>query len=139
MPCSDIAETIILRFDGDDRLRSYSLNKRTCGADVGHAELLAPYLSGQTAEQLLTVAPEQIWQQAGQPTGDEEFLVFKHLVAVQEAACVLLGQRRGDTEAACTAVSILTDERGLRFEGLLAVEAVADRIRACGNCRSCGG
>jgi hypothetical protein len=135
MPCSDITEVLRLELDAADRLRSYALNKRTCGAPIGDEALLLPQVAGADLEALLTLSFDEVL--AGVAPG-EEFLVAKHLVALQEAAAVLLGRAPTHPEAACTTVSLAAEGEALAFEALVRVDALAHKIKACGNCKRCG-
>jgi hypothetical protein len=138
VPCNDVTEVIDLALDGDDRLRAYALNKRTCGAEIGDAALLAEWLVGTPAPDILALTGEDVVARYAPPSA-EEFLYFKHLVAVQEALRVLTGGERGAPVDACVTVSVAAEaDGGVAFVGHLEVPLLAEKIRACGSCGSCG-
>jgi len=138
VPCNDISEQIVLRVSLDDRLLGYTLNKRTCGADIGRADLLSDWLAGLTTTAILGLDGGDLRDRYASLPEAEEFLYFKHLVAVQESVRVLVGAAAGAPGQACTTVEVSSDDKGLRFTGLIAVEGLTDKIKACGNCGSCG-
>jgi hypothetical protein len=137
VPCDDVTEVIDLELDPEDKLRVYALNKRTCGAEIGASALLLEWLAGRSMPDILALTGEDVVQQYAPPQA-EEFLYFKHLVAVQEALRVLTGAARGALDDACTAVSVVQEPSGLAFTGHLAVPLMTEKIRACGSCGSCG-
>ena len=139
MPCNDITEVISLSVDENDCLQSYQLNKRTCGAEIGQAQLLVPFLKGKSADQITHMGTSDLAEAfAGVMLEDDEFLYFKHLLAVQESLRVLLGHERGAPGDLCTVANIGADEHGLHFEGLISIDAVTEKIKSCGGCGGCG-
>jgi hypothetical protein len=137
MPCQDITEVIELRLDGADRLVSYRLNKRTCGAEIGQQSLLLPWVAGVIPETVLDLEASSILD-AANANADEEFLYIKHLVALQEALKVLIGAASDAPRDLCTPCAITADADGVTFEGLISIQAVTTQIKSCGNCGSCG-
>ncbi len=137
MPCNDITEVVVLRFDRSDHLVSYTLRKQTCGAEIGRAALLADLVLGQDVDALAHLDAADL-RGAFAIAPAEEFLYFKHLVALQTAVAVYTGGARGDVGQACTVVEVASDDQGVRFEGLIAVAALTQKIKACGNCGTCG-
>ncbi|MED5465366.1 MAG: hypothetical protein VX699_11980 [Myxococcota bacterium] len=138
MPCSDISETIQIRLDVDERLRSYQLNKASCGAEVGSEGLLLELVEGRTIEQILGVDPGELPGHLASVDDALEFLAFKHLFALQSTLEMYTGQRSGDPTAACSVASILHDFAGVEIQGVLASAPLEEKIRACGHCGSCG-
>ena len=136
MPCNDITEVIVLHLDAQDRLSSYTLNKRTCGAEIGAASLLLPWLHAHDAAAILSMQPNDVWQPGAVDAADE-FLYMKHLAAIQEALRVLTGSA-GGPGSFCTATAIHADADAVIFEGLIAVDMLAGKIKSCGQCGSCG-
>lgn len=137
MPCNDITEVIHLRLDDADRLVSYRLNKRTCGAQIGQESLLLPWLGGSNATAVLAMEANVILGLTAAQE-DEEFLYIKHLIALQEAIKVLTGAASGAPATLCTTAAVGADDHGLTFEGLISIDAVTKKIKSCGNCGSCG-
>lgn len=138
MPCSDVTEIIEVVVDGADRLKRYRLAKRTCGQGVGHESLLADWLTGQPANELLALAPETFLEAHGITDDLERFLTLKHLFALQAALRVLLGDAPGGPEDACAAAAVYADGDDLVLDGRIAVDIVTDQIRSCGGCKGCG-
>lgn len=138
MPCSDITEMIRLVIDDDDRLRDYRFIKRSCGQGVGAVALLLPLLAGLKVEEILRITPEGFLEQYPCAEDIEEFLVLKHLIAVQSALEVLTGRASGGPGALCAAAEISYENGECVLEARITVDAVTDKIRSCGSCRSCG-
>lgn len=138
MPCSDISETIQIRLDVDDRLRSYQLNKASCGAEVGSEALLEELVGGRSVQEILELDPGDLPQHLESVDETLEFLAFKHLFALQSTLEMYTGLQSGDPTAACTVASILHDFAGVEIQGVLASAPLEEKIRACGHCGSCG-
>ena len=138
MPCNDIRETILVRLDLDERISAYHLNKLTCGADVGDPSLLLDLVSGARPEEVLAFPPHQLptHLEGGDPT--LEFLAFKHLFALQAALRVFTGVDPGNPTAECTVAKIVNDFAGIEFHGVLDSAPILERIKACGQCGTCG-
>lgn len=139
MPCNDITEVLEVVLDADDRLKDYALAKRSCGRGVGVASLLIDQLGGRTLDELLHKTAEEYLTEFPIEDETEEFLSLKHLFAIQGALEVLTGTEPGGKDDAFAAGEIVYDADGTRINGLIAIDAVTERIKACGNCRSCGG
>lgn len=133
MPCSDVTEVIALRLDPHDRLRGYELRKRTCGAEIGRASLLMPWLGGRPATDVLALHGDDLLT-ALDPSADEEMLYFKHLVALQQALAVLLGLEPGGPGRPCTAAEIFADGDEVGIVADLPVQLLTERIEACARC-----
>jgi hypothetical protein len=144
MPCSDVTERIQVVVDGEDRLKDYTLTKRTCGQGVGAPELLLGQLQGKSIEQILDFDAEQYWDEfpLEGPVTDEteilEFLALKHLFALQGTLEVLVGKASGGQGQTCAAAEIMNDGDDLIIEALIAVDVVTEKIKSCGGCGSCG-
>ncbi len=137
MPCNDISELLRVAFDDSDRVARYSLEKRTCGAEVGKASLLLPLVCGLTAEEVCDLDASRVHATFA-PSPAEEFVYFKHLAALQVGLGVLLGRLPASPDGPCTPLGIVAEAGALQLEALVSVEALTDKIKACGNCGSCG-
>jgi len=137
VPCDDISEVIDIQLDAEERLRDYRLNKRTCGAAVGQESLLLDLLAHRSVEEVLQLEASDVVARFPRMPQAEEFLYFKHFLAVQEALKVLSGLAEGGPGATCEASSIDAEGDNLRFVGTIAVDLMTDRIRACARCSSC--
>ena len=60
MPCNDITEVIDLHVDAADRLRSYKLNKLTCGAEIGSDSLLLSLFINRRTDEILALEPTDV-------------------------------------------------------------------------------
>lgn len=137
MPCNDITEVLHIELDGADAILGYALNKRTCGAPIGDAALLLPWVAKQSVDTILAWQLEDAFAYFCPPSA-EEFLYAKHLVALQEGLRVLVGQSSAAADGMCTPVTVSAHPAGVSFEGLVKIDAVTKRIKSCGNCGSCG-
>ena len=137
MPCEDVTESLQLRLDQDDRLAGYRLLKRTCGRAVGEESLLAMVLAGMHAEELLAMQPEALFDRYEVTSDEEEFLALKHLLALQGAIAVLLGQADGGPNDAVRMAAVRYGEE-LELEVDIVVEVLTEKIKSCGKCSGCG-
>lgn len=138
MPCTDLTDAIDAHFDLDDRLVTYTLAKRTCGAAAGEASLLLEVLRGHGPERLLAVQAGELVERLASPTPTLEFLAVKHLGALQELARVYTGASAGTPHDTCILEAISADDTGIHVRCLLTAGVRAGDVRACGGCGSCG-
>lgn len=138
MPCSDLTELIHVAVDSDGRLADYHFVKRTCGQAVGVRSLLLPLFRGESVESILELEPAAFLERF--PVADplEEFLSLKHLIALQSALEVLTGRSPGGAREICAVAEIGADGDAVHLDARIKLDLVTDRIKACGNCRSCG-
>ncbi|PIR24683.1 MAG: hypothetical protein COX62_03090 [Deltaproteobacteria bacterium CG_4_10_14_0_2_um_filter_43_8] len=139
MPCNDITDLLKLELDADERISSYRLSKRTCGAAVGGYSLLQDWMQGKLAEEVLAMPADVFLEEL--PPQDEtyEFLYLKHFFSIQNALEVMLGSASGKREDKCIIESIEHGPEGYTFTSSIKVEIVAKQIKACAGCKSgCG-
>ena len=134
MPCDDISEVIDIRLDVDECLESYQLNKRTCGAQIGNENLLYELFRGQRPEEILEFPSHNLRAAMPEMQDDDEFLYYKHLFALQLALEVLIGREAGARTEPCALASVSHDPYGLTFRGIISIDAVSRKIKACGHC-----
>ncbi len=138
MPCTDVTEIIEVALDPNDRLKSYSLSKKTCGQPVGQASLLVGWLRGLPVEDILACDADTFLAEHPVKTQLEGFLTLKHLFALQSALQVLAGKEPGGPDDPCAATSVRYAEDELVIRATIRVDMVTDKIKACGHCKGCG-
>lgn len=138
MPCNDISEIIRIELDASDRLLHYSLNKKTCGTEIGQTALLIGMFRDRHAEEILDLDHSDVFHFYETPDPEDEFFYFKHFFAVQSAVSALLGKSDSAPGDDCTTISVSVEADNLRYEGLLAVDALARKVKSCGHCGECG-
>jgi len=138
MPCNDLTELIQVVIDAEDRLLRYRFIKRTCGQGVGLDSLLAGPLVGKSVDEILAIDPAAFLQAYPVAEEIEEFLNLKHLIAVQSALEVLIGQSAGGPGAICAAAEISFENGETLIDAQIHIDLVTDKIKSCGGCKSCG-
>lgn len=138
MPCSDVTEMVQVVIDRDDRLKSYTYSKKTCGRGVGAATLLMEPFAGMSVDDLLALDAETFLARHPVENELEEFLRLKHFFAVQSALEVLTGHEPGGPEDICAAAEIAYDNGDIVIEARILVDLVTEKIASCGNCKGCG-
>ena len=138
MPCSDVTELLRLTLDAEDRLADYAFVKRTCGQGVGAANLLLPLLECRGLDDLLGISPEAFLETYTAEESIEEFLALKHLIAIQSALRVLIGQAPCGSGELCAASEIEHAPDATTIQVRISVELLTKEIESCGNCGSCG-
>ncbi|MBI4556978.1 MAG: hypothetical protein HY706_05285 [Candidatus Hydrogenedentes bacterium] len=138
MPCKDVTELIEVVIDADDRLKSYTFNKRTCGQAVGAASLLLEQLGGRSIAALSALDADTYLAEFPQQSDVEEFLSLKHLFAIQSVLAVLTGHEPGGPDDVCAAADISYDGNDLVINARISVDLVTEKIKSCGHCKSCG-
>ncbi|MBI5153787.1 hypothetical protein HZA57_00990, partial [Candidatus Poribacteria bacterium] len=134
----DVTESLRIVLDSGDRLLDYTLIKRTCGRAVGERSLILDWAKGRTAGELLAVAAGEFLDAFSPEDETHEFLLLKHLLALQGGLAVFTGAEAGAAGSPCAAESVTCGETGFEFLGQLRVDILTDRIRACGRCAGCG-
>ncbi len=137
MPCASVDEHISLVLDGRDRLKNYTLRKGVCGAPVGHESFLLDQLAGASVEELLALDSAACLARLPATDGPQEFLVAKHLAAIQEALKALTGKQPAGPKDLCAAASIQCDGDETAIGAWIAVDVDTERIQSCGPCQTC--
>ena len=136
MPCDDITDLLELWLDPDDKLEDYALTKRTCGAQVGHQAFLMPLVGGMNVEEIARSDYDLLLPHVETLGDRENFLAFKHFIALREACAAIIGDANPDS--AFTLSVAAQEQRGLFARGFVSVSRIEGTIKACGHCRSCG-
>jgi len=132
MPCSDQTERLTLELDGDDRLRSFTLDKLTCHQPVGGPGLL-PVVRDMPARSLLQADAYDLID----PRLDDvqAFMMMKQLFALQGAIAVMYGEPANGHSHAFELYEMEHDSGGIRLVGEIAINIIAKQISSCGGCR----
>ncbi len=139
MPCSDVTECISVVVGPGDLLADYQFQKRTCGQGVGAGRLLEEILLGRTVDDVLDYDAERFLSEHPVDGGLEEFLMLKHLFAVQSALEVLTGKEPGSAGDPCAAAAITYEPSGeIIISAQIAVDLMTEKIKSCGGCKGCG-
>lgn len=136
MPCNDITDLLELWLDENDRVEDYALTKKTCGAQVGHQAFLMPLIGGMGLEELARSDYALILPHVETLNDHENFLAFKHFIALRDAAATLIGSP--EPSSAFTLSVAAQEQRGFFARGFVSVSRIEGTIKACGHCRSCG-
>ncbi len=137
MPCDDVTEIIEVRLDGKDRLLAYRLNKRSCGTEIGADSLLIGKLRDRSADEIIAIDPSEFCDDIKPSDEIGEFLLLKHLFALQSALKTLTGACPPGPGQQCAVSEIQCDENEINIRAHIAVEIVADQIRSCRPCNKC--
>ena len=137
MPCDDITEIIEIRLGGDDELLAYRLNKLTCGTEIGADSLLIGKLRGKSADEIIAIDPSQFCDEIKPADEIGEFLLLKHLFALQSTLKTLTGACPAGPGQQCAVAEIQCDENEINLVGHIAVDIVTDEIRSCRPCNKC--
>jgi hypothetical protein len=134
MPCKDVTEEVELVLDEDERLKSYSVSKITCGISVGESSLLS-YIRGYDLTQLLSKTVIDFVPDILDWRDSDQFLLAKQLYAVQSAVRVHLGFLPGGKKNAFTLRDIEYSDHETVISGDLHVDIAAHEIPACTGCK----
>ncbi len=133
MPCSDVTEWLELTLDQDDGVTDFVLQKDTCGAPVGNA-LLLEYIQGIDPQRLLDVSLLELVPTVHDARHLDQFLLSKQLYALQEALAVYTGVKSGGKGELFTVEKLEYGPANTVIKGLVRVDLITEKIRACGNC-----
>jgi hypothetical protein len=136
VPCEDITDSLKIHLDKSERVVDYSLKRRTCGRGVGQERLIADWLFGRTASEVLQVTPGEFQQETKTGAGIRHYLALKHFMAVQNALSIVLGRVSGGPDDSCTLDCIDYSQDGIEIRAHLGAMAKAEEIEPCRSC--CG-
>ncbi|MFC1475046.1 hypothetical protein ACFLQG_00220 [Candidatus Zixiibacteriota bacterium] len=132
MPCKDITDILEINIDNNDIIKSYSITKRTCGRELLTKPSINSLIVNRSIEEILDFNIGEILIQEKPKTVRKEYLIVKHLVAVQSGLAVMLGKSSGSVEDFCTVVKIEQTEDGTIFECELSGTGLKEEIKSCG-------
>jgi hypothetical protein len=138
MPCSDVTELLKISLDPEDRITSYSLNKRTCGGTMGRDELILKMIRGQTATEIVQKPADEFYSGITFSSDLREMVYLKHYFAVQSGLAEFLGRELSESHSECTVESVVYGPDGVELTVLVHVDMLTDKIKACGGCSGCG-
>jgi hypothetical protein len=135
MPCDNVAETARLKFDNEERLVSYTLQKLNCAASLGDCSLLLPRLRGKTVSEILAFDSDSFFDRTAFESDIERFLSLKHFFAIISVLESLTGIKAGGgPDSQCTIVELNYGDDGFKVEADISIGLVTSQIKACGNC-----
>lgn len=139
MPCHDITDFLKVTLTQDDRLLSYKLAKRTCGAEVGNYSLISDWAVDRTAQEILDTEPVEFLTAHPPADETEEFLLLKHFFSLQNGLKSFLGLAPCGDQDPCTIDGVDYGLDEVEFRASLKVDLITSQIKSCGGCRSgCG-
>ncbi|MBI4126906.1 MAG: hypothetical protein HY465_05375 [Deltaproteobacteria bacterium] len=140
MPCNDVTDRLKVTLDGENRLVTYTLAKRTCGAEVGDYSLIEDWAKFLTAEEIIET-PADHFLDTKRPHDDaEEFLFLKHYFSLKNGLEAVMGLHAADgDDARCTIDKVEYGPDGLTFLASIKLDIITNQIKSCGGCsRGCG-
>ncbi|MBI4211836.1 MAG: hypothetical protein HY540_04280 [Deltaproteobacteria bacterium] len=135
MPCNDITDLLHLSLNQDDRITAYSLQKRTCGAEVGEYSLLSHWMDNKSIDDILASEPEQVLESKSPKDDTEEFLYLKHFFAVRNCLESFTGKRPSSDKDSVSIDRVDCSDEGVDIQASLKVEALATQVKSCSGCR----
>ncbi|MDP7040304.1 MAG: hypothetical protein QGI45_14185 [Myxococcota bacterium] len=138
MPCDDITEWVEVELNASDCLKNYSLNKRTCGAEIGNQSFLLKLFAGQSVNQILEKEPIVLLEEVDIENETDEFFALKHLFALQETLSSFIGITSSAPEASCAIAQVDYSDEQTHISAALSIVALTEKIKSCGACGSCG-
>ena len=133
MPCRDIREVLELQLDQDERVLTYTLSKRTCGAWVGTPSIMARELGTLTAAEVVDLKPAGLTDLDSE-VSELDFLRIKHLFAVQACLESYHGHAPAGPGGLCSLASVAVDDQRITIRAIIDGIALQREIAACGNC-----
>jgi hypothetical protein len=137
MPCSDVTELLTIDLDTDDRIRSYSLTKKTCGGTMGRDSLILKMINGKQAEELIATPIEVFYRDIRFSSDLKEMVYSKHYLAVQAGLAEFLGLPGRASRGACDLESVEYGPEGSAITARVRVALATSEITSCGTCASC--
>ena len=139
MPCNDVTETLLLKLDHTYNIQKYTLQKRTCGAEVAERSLLQTWLQSKTTEELLAMNTQDFLDFVKPQDINEQFAYLKHFDTLRFALQVLLGQEGSSTKSTCVIDDIIHNDKGVYAVMFIKVDIDTTKITACSSGCGSGG
>lgn len=134
MPCNDVSESMRIVLDEADRIRNYSLTKRTCGGAVGTESLLIDSIRGHEVGEVLGMEELEILRLQAPGSDVERFLTLKHLFGIRSVLEAYAGHRSAAADSACAIARIDFDGADTVIEAEINISLLTERIKACAHC-----
>lgn len=140
MPCNDVTETLLIKLDHTYSIQKYTLQKRTCGAEVAQRSLLQEWVQNQSADKLMTMSTAEFLDIFKPETIADQFALLKHFDTLKMALQVLVGDEDASKNSRCVIEDLIYNDNGVyavMFIGLPEIDTT--KIEACaGGCSSGG-
>ncbi|MCK5126142.1 MAG: hypothetical protein KAR42_07790 [candidate division Zixibacteria bacterium] len=137
MPCDNITELIRVVLDEKEQLTDYRFIKRTCGAGVGGESLLIDRFRGLAVSEIIKLNIDTFCQLYQAEKDWQQFLYLKHFIALRGVLQVYTGNEAGGIGDFCTISGIGHENGEVIIDSEIAVDAVTEKIKACGRCGGC--
>ena len=131
MPCKDVTDIIEIVLDFENRLKSYSLHKKTCGRDVKSDISIESWLKGRTADEIADTSLEGFLESAEIEDSALEYLYVKHFLAAKSSLSVMLGKSSGTVDDYCTIVKIDYSPEETVFRAYLSGKGLKKAFKSC--------
>ena len=138
MPCSDVTELLTIELDREERVKSYSLTKRTCGGAMGRDSLILKLIRNRSVSELLALPAHLFYGEIQFSSDLKEMVYLKHYFAVQAGLAAYVGKQAKASRGECTLESVIFGSDGIELTGLVNVDMSTNKISACGGCAACG-
>jgi hypothetical protein len=135
MPCSDVTEEIRVILDSDDRLKHYSLKKRTCGRSIGAPAVIEDEIRGLDMELILSGDDDMLLGEKAKARRARKFIALKHLYALRTALAAYKGLDMEFRGKACAIAGIEYGEGEVIIDADIKIEMITQNIVACRSCR----
>ncbi|MDZ4724309.1 MAG: hypothetical protein SGI97_10465 [candidate division Zixibacteria bacterium] len=122
----------------DDKVKSYTLQKKTCGGSLGMPSLIKEWVSSRSADEILKTDYDSFLQSQTIRTVTGELIHLKHLVAIQKGLSAMLGYSKSGPDDVCFIDSIASSPDGIEMTALIKIDVMTEEIKGCGGCGSCG-
>jgi hypothetical protein len=134
MPCDDVTESMRIVLDDGDRIKSYSLTKKTCGGAVGTRSLLIERIRGEVADEVLGMSESYILRLQAPGSDVERFLILKHLFGIRSVLEAYAGHIPAGAESPCAIARVDFDGADTVIEAEINIALLTERIKACAHC-----
>ncbi|MEI6222385.1 MAG: hypothetical protein WCP97_06490 [bacterium] len=136
MPCGDVTEILHIALDHEDRVREYTLHKKTCGRAVGLDSLLQEWVQGKTPDVILETDPGALLDTFFRLDATDQFMILKHFRALHSAMAAFTGKVGASHHDECTIDTLYATPEGMEMVAYIHVAMNTTNIPGCSS--SCG-
>lgn len=132
MPCSDSSSSIVLKFDTQDKFKSFEFAKITCGREITATTGLSNFLNGKSASEILALTFPQIMESLKLPDEESNFILYLEWDALRSAIAQYLGIDDDSIDVdRCRITSIDETEEGVEVAEVILPPKELPKILPC--------
>jgi len=132
MPCKDSSSSLVIHLDADEKFKSYTYAKITCGQEIKEEAGLNQYFAGRALGDIVQIPFLQISNDLNAKNEESQFVLYLEWDALRCAIALFLGleDKEIDTER-CLITSIEYTDEGTEIAEVILPPKEMPKILPC--------